>query len=45
LRRGDAVVTWADDNHLAAELGKLQREWEHRTEIVVTASHSLAGPR
>lgn len=38
LRRGDAVVSWACDPHLARVCHRLQRDWEI-TELVV--SHSL----
>jgi hypothetical protein len=34
-RRGDAVVSWADDAHLAEVCVSLQRDWE-TTELVVT---------
>ena len=27
-RRGDAVVSWACNDHLAAECDRLQRDWE-----------------
>ena len=39
-RRGDAVVSWACDNHLARVCRELQREWEPRTELVVTVYRS-----
>lgn len=39
-RRGDAVVSWACDAHLADVAGRLQRDWEI-TELVVRSALKL----
>jgi hypothetical protein len=41
-RRGDGVVDWSCDQHLAATVEMLQRPWE-RTELIISAAARPAG--